>query len=171
MLMIAHLVPYVAFGAAAALVGWVAFDLAMARLRKIKPQAPAAEDSGRALAGPPAPLSARFAPRPQPAPPASVAFTPEAAASAPLVRLSDRIEAQPDMPFNFAQDLDQPELEPEPEPADEETVLSPEANFEDEPESSDSEQEPVLYNDPIVRRDESVRVYDSSVAASGRHSK
>lgn len=173
MLMLATLVPYIAFAGAAFLLGWVGYDLVKARLRRpLKPQLQP-EDSGRGLVSKPVPYSARIVARP---------VSLDSGDSRPNVRLSDRIEAQPDMPVSQAWDMadEEPAAESWTEDAEDRAVVEssvadqPEAQPEEfEPQSTESEPdaapEPAtVYNDGVVRKDASVRVYDTSVASSGR---
>lgn len=150
--LIVEYVPYVAFTAAAGLVAWVGFDMLRARLARPRGVAPeAAQDSGRGLAGPAIPLSARaplvaevvpvYEPEPEPEPePVVVA------------------EAEPEPVA---------ELEPEAEP---ELPVSQAVDVAEAPEEDPAEKLPIEVRADViaVRRDPSVRVFDTAVAPSER---
>lgn len=166
MLMLATLVPYIAFAGAAFLLGWVGYDMLKSRFRRPLTPEVQPEDSGRGLVSKPMPFSARIAARPTPL---------SGDASRPLVRLSDRIEAQPDMPVSHAWDMadDEPAEEAaeeaEAEAAEETVVVDSSAQPATAESELDAANEPAaVYNDAVVRKDASVRVYDTSVASSGR---
>lgn len=148
--LIVEYVPYVAFTAAAGLVAWVGFDVLRARLAGSRAKAPeAAQDSGRGLVGPAIPLSAR-APliaeqQPQPAPVAAA-----------------KVEAEP---AGEVEAEIEPEIEPEPE-----LPVSHAVDVAEEPEASPAEELPIEVEAGVisVRRDPSVRVFDTAVAPSER---
>jgi hypothetical protein len=145
MLLIVEIVPYVAFLGAAVLMGWVGFDILRARRRKQSPQP--ARDSGRGLAGPPQPITDQ----------------PEVEAEAPQVTITPDDELI--LPNSHAVDVahepdacDNAEPEPDSVESSEQAELAPEAD-----EDLDSDESVIL-----VRRDPSVRVFDTAVAASER---
>ena len=146
--LIVEYVPYVAFTAAAGLVAWVGFDMLRARLARPRGVAPeAAQDSGRGLAGPAIPLSAR----------------------APLVaEVVPVFEPEPE-PVVVAEAEPEPvaELEPEAEP---ELPVSQAVDVAEAPEEDPAEQLPIEVRADViaVRRDPSVRVFDTAVAPSER---
>ncbi|MCZ7605919.1 MAG: hypothetical protein M5U25_07530 [Planctomycetota bacterium] len=148
--LIVEYVPYVAFTAAAGLVAWVGFDVLRARLARPRVTAPeAAQDSGRGLAGPAIPLSARaplvaevvpvFEPEPEPEPVVAAEPEPE-----PVAELEP--EAEPELPVSQAVDVAEA------------------------PEEDPAEQLPIEVRADViaVRRDPSVRVFDTAVAPSER---
>lgn len=146
--LIVEYVPYVAFTAAAGLVAWVGFDMLRARLARPRGVAPeAAQDSGRGLAGPAIPLSAR----------------------APLVaEVVPVFEPEPE-PVVVAEAEPEPvaELEPEAEP---ELPVSQAVDVAEAPEEDLAEKLPIEVRADViaVRRDPSVRVFDTAVAPSER---
>jgi len=146
--LIVEYVPYVAFTAAAGLVAWVGFDMLRARLARPRGVAPeAAQDSGRGLAGPAIPLSAR----------------------APLVaEVVPVFEPEPE-PVVVAEAEPEPvaELEPEAEP---ELPVSQAVDVAEAPEEDPAEELPIEVRADViaVRRDPSVRVFDTAVAPSER---
>lgn len=146
--LIVEYVPYVAFTAAAGLVAWVGFDVLRARLARPRVTAPeAAQDSGRGLAGPAIPLSAR----------------------APLVaEVVPVFEPEPE-PVVVAEAEPEPvaELEPEAEP---ELPVSQAVDVAEAPEEDLAEKLPIEVRADViaVRRDPSVRVFDTAVAPSER---
>ena len=148
--LIVEYVPYVAFIAAAGLVAWVGFDVLRARLARPRETAPeAAQDSGRGLAGPAIPLSARaplvaevvpvFEPEPEPEPVVAAEAEPE-----PVAELEP--EAEPELPVSQAVDVAEA------------------------PEEDPAEKLPIEVRADViaVRRDPSVRVFDTAVAPSER---
>jgi hypothetical protein len=140
MLMIAQSIPYLAFAAAALLLGWVAVDMLRAHVRKprLAPVLPPAPERG--LASPPMPISARL----------------------PIATVHD---TELVIPTSQAQDLEeQPQAA---ESAIQETV--PSITIDANSERREAATSAILYNDPVVRRDPSVRVYDAVVAPSERH--
>lgn len=163
MLMIAQYIPWIAFAGAGFLVGWVVLDLALARLRRVKISIEAPEDSGRGLVGKPVPLSQRLEARPE-----------------------------PDMPVNLVRDIvvdEEPAQEWQPDPEAESRAsdsnpheavhdterceaveLAPvsERALADDSERTAAASSTVVYNDAVVQRDPSVRVYDLAVAPSER---
>jgi len=146
--LIVEYVPYVAFIAAAGLVAWVGFDVLRARLARPRTAAPeAAQDSGRGLAGPAVPLSAR----------------------APLVaELVPVVEPEPEPePEAAAEPEPVAELEPEAEP---ELPVSQAVDVAEAPEEDPVEKLPIEVRADViaVRRDPSVRVFDTAVAPSER---
>lgn len=156
--LIVEYVPYVAFTAAAGLVAWVGFDVLRARLARPRVTAPeAAQDSGRGLAGPAIPLSARaplvaevvpvFEPEPEPV----VAAEPEPEPEAMLAAEPEPVA----------------QLEPEAEP---ELPVSQAVDVAEAPEEDPAEQLPIEVRADViaVRRDPSVRVFDTAVAPSER---
>lgn len=146
--LIVEYVPYVAFTAAAGLVAWVGFDVLRARFARPRAVAPeAAQDSGRGLAGPAIPLSAR----------------------APLVaEVVPVFEPEPE-PVVVAEAEPEPvaELEPEAEP---ELPVSQAVDVAEAPEEDPAEKLPIEVRADViaVRRDPSVRVFDTAVAPSER---
>lgn len=146
--LIVEYVPYVAFTAAAGLVAWVGFDMLRARLARPRGvTTEAAQDSGRGLAGPAIPLSAR----------------------APLVaEVVPVFEPEPE-PVVVAEAEPEPvaELEPEAEP---ELPVSQAVDVAEAPEEDLAEKLPIEVRADViaVRRDPSVRVFDTAVAPSER---
>ena len=163
MLLIVEIVPYVAFLGAAALVGWVAFDVLREKRRKSSGvNTPEAKDSGRVLAGPATPMID------EPAQPAGAEDGVEEGEKTSVV--DDAIEPAEELVLPSSQAVDvasekeecenhAPESLPEPEEA---TATSEELAPEVE-EDLDSDETVIL-----VRRDPSVRVFDTAVAASER---
>ena len=146
--LIVEYVPYVAFTAAAGLVAWMGFDMLRARLARPRGVAPeTAQDSGRGLAGPAIPLSVR----------------------APLVaEVVPVFEPEPE-PVVVAEAEPEPvaELEPEAEP---ELPVSQAVDVAEAPEEDPAEKLPIEVRADViaVRRDPSVRVFDTAVAPSER---
>lgn len=144
--LIVEYIPYVAFTAAAGLVAWVSFDVLRARFARPRVLAPdAAQDSGRGLAGPAIPLSAR-APLvaevvPEAEPVVVAEIEPEPAVEAAV---------EPELPVSQAVNVAE-------EPAE-------------EPAAEVAEELPIAVEADVitVRRDPSVRVFDTAVAASER---
>ncbi len=166
MLMIAQYVPWLAFAGAAGLLGWVMFDLLTARMRKVKLTPDETQDSGRGLVGKPVPLSQRLELSPGPdmptnqvrdmvveyEPAAPEEWQPDPAAEA---RAS---ESTPNEPVSDTERcVGVSELAPE----SEQTLAT-------ESERTDAATSAVVYNDAVVQRDPSVRVYDLAVAPSER---
>lgn len=150
MLLIVEIVPYVAFLGAAALVGWVGFDIL--REKKRKAPAPEAKDSGRGLAGPPQPLTEES---PEEQVDNEVIIEPAEELVLPSSHAVDVASEEE----SCENEVPEPELEPEPEEAEASSgELAPEAE-----EDLDSDETVIL-----VRRDPSVRVFDTAVAASER---
>ncbi len=176
MLMIAQAIPYIAFAGAALLLGWVAVDLVRARLRKPRAAGPASPDYDRGLADRPVPMSTRLKAQP--------------------MRDSLRIQVEDsvlDMPIEAEAEEQAPHAEAQAEEqADEEAekqaeVRAAEQDLQDEAtaveavskpaETSETDSErrspatsAIMYNDAVVRRDPSVRVFDAIVAPSERMS-
>ena len=148
-LLIVDIIPYFAFGGAALLLGWLAFDI----LRSRKPAAakPAPAESARGLAGPAEPLrdAGRVADIPVSL---AVNFEPVAI----VVEESDN--------------ADGPMLEPEPESRlGEDTEVSAEPVTEEEDvEAVVVESARMTGGEVLIKRDPSVRVFDAVVAASER---
>jgi hypothetical protein len=148
--LIVEYIPYVAFTAAAGLVAWVSFDVLRARFARPRVLAPdAAQDSGRGLAGPAIPLSAR-APLvaevvPEAEPVVVAEIEPEPAVEAAV---------EPELPVSQAVNVAE-------EPAEEAA---------EEPAAEVAEELPIAVEADVitVRRDPSVRVFDTAVAASER---
>jgi hypothetical protein len=159
MLMIAQAIPYIAFAGAAVLVGWVAVDVMRARLRKVKVDGPKAPDYDRGLADKAKPMSTRLQARP----------------IREETYVSDSVL---DIPTTQAQDLETeateteatgPAVEPEvPESAPQEFV--PEGTTDTDSERRSPATSAIMYNEAVVKRDASVRVYDALVAPSERRS-
>ena len=161
MLLIVEIVPYVAFLGAAALVGWVAFDILREKKRKSSaPAQPETKDSGRGLAGPAQPLTEELV-----QPTIVVGLTHEAG-EAPEAEEKIGPAEELVLPSSQAVDVanapeecENAESEPEPEEVEASSdELAPEVD-----EDLDSDETVIL-----VRRDPSVRVFDTAVAASER---
>ncbi|MBZ0137999.1 MAG: hypothetical protein K8I27_16705 [Planctomycetes bacterium] len=150
MLLIVEIVPYVAFLGAAALVGWVGFDVFREKRRK----APLieAQDSGRGLAGPPRPMTEEPPEEEDPSEDEPVLIAPPLELVLPSSHAVD-VASEPEQCENEATESDEVEASPEPE-----SELAPEAE-----DNLDSDETVIL-----VRRDPSVRVFDTAVAASER---
>ena len=153
MLLIVEIVPYVAFLGAAVLVGWVGFDIL--REKKRRTPAPEPQDSGRGLAGPPQPMTGE-----------SIETEPDTEQKEPEPEIIIAPAEELVLPSSHAVDVaseteqcenETRESEPE-EPAASSTELAPETE-----EDLDSDETVIL-----VRRDPSVRVFDTAVAASER---
>ncbi|MCA8914469.1 MAG: hypothetical protein KDB90_03585 [Planctomycetes bacterium] len=151
MLLIVEYIPYVAFTAAAGLVAWVTADVLRSRKRATAKAPEAAQDSGRGLAGPAQPLATL---RPE-AEEAVDSIAEEAAEEAPELAPPEELE----LPVSQARDLS----------AEEETGAEAEAPAEVTEESETADDAPVVAAEVIpVRRDPSVRVFDTAVAPSER---
>ena len=145
MLLIVEIVPYIAFFGAAALVGWVGFDM----LREKRRKAPASEpqDSGRGLAGPALPMTDE----PEEDVDHEASITPAEELVLPSSHAVDVAGEE--------EQCDNETSEPQPEDVEaSSSELAPEAD-----EDLDSDETVIL-----VRRDPSVRVFDTAVAASER---
>ncbi len=159
MLMIAQAIPYIAFAGAAVLVGWVAVDVLRARLRKVKVDGPQSPDYDRGLADKLKPMSTRLQAR-------------------PIREESYVSDSVLDIPTTQAQDLESEAAETEAtESADEPAVpeSSPQEFVPQGTSDTDSERRSpatsaIMYNEAVVKRDASVRVYDALVAPSERRS-
>jgi hypothetical protein len=159
MLMIAQAIPYFAFAGAAVLVGWVALDVLRTRLRKVKADGPKGPDYDRGLADKPKPLSTRLHARP----------------IREEIYVSDSVL---DIPTTQAQDLETEAAETEatgaanasetPESGPQEFVPQGTASTDSERRSAATSA--IMYNETMVKRDASVRVYDAIVAPSERRS-
>lgn len=153
MLLIVEIVPYVAFLGAAALVGWVGFDILREKRRK-SPSAPI-QESVRGLAGPPQPIqddadASEAAPEDvEQEPEAEIIITPAEELVLPSSHAVD-VASEPEQCDN--------------EPSDSEPVEAPSAELAPEDEEDLDSDESVI----LVRRDPSVRVFDTAVAASER---
>ena len=151
MLLIVEYIPHIAFAGAAALVGWVAFDVLRSR-KRTKAVVETTQDSGRGLAGPAGPLVALAVDEDsdveaddQAAEVVSEVVEPETYEEAAELAPPEELE----LPVSQAR-----ELAPEPDEAEE---IEPEADT------------PVVAANVIpVRRDPSVRVFDTAVAPSER---
>lgn len=162
MLMIAQYIPWIAFAGAGFLVGWVVLDLALARLRRVKVAAEAPEDSGRGLVSKPVPISQRLEARPEPAMPVNQVRD--------IVVETPAEEWQPD-PEAESKAADSNPLEAVSDTERCEAVaLAPESErrLADDSERAAAASSTVVYNDAVVQRDPSVRVYDLAVAPSER---
>jgi hypothetical protein len=154
-LLIVEYIPYVAFTAAAAMVAWVVADVLRGRKRAKAPEA--TQDSGRGLAGPAEPLQA---------------VESETVAEVVAEVLDETPELAPpeelELPVSQAQDLAPDEAAEELAPEE----AAPEAEFATDDmaeEGQPSDDAPVVAAEVIpVRRDPSVRVFDTAVAASER---
>lgn len=157
MLLIVEIVPYVAFLGAALLAGWVAFDILREKKRKLSVME--TEDSGRGLAGPPEPMTER-----------SEEKTDEVSEDQPETEVSIAPAEELVLPSSQAVDVASEEEECDNEELAETSESQPE-----EVEASSDELAPEAEEDLdsdetviLVRRDPSVRVFDTAVAASER---
>ena len=155
MLLIVEYIPYVAFTAAAGLVAWVTADVLRSRKRATAKAPEAAQDSGRGLAGPAQPLTALQPEAEEVAEEVAENIAEEAAEEAPELAPPEELE----LPVSQARDLS----------AEEETSAEAEASAEVTKESETADDAPVVAVEVIpVRRDPSVRVFDTAVAPSER---
>lgn len=172
MIAIVEAVPYIAFAGAALLLAWVGIDLLRAKLRAATRNAPAPAESGRGLAGKPEPLGS-MAPANAPEPVFEVQYDSPLVAEAvvqlsgesgPVIGLQMEGDSRPlnalnpatDPGLTFNRDTEVP-------------VITPEITTESDKMAAvgSAASSPVL-SSPLVRRDPSVRVFDTAVAASDR---
>lgn len=165
MIAIVEAVPYIAFTGAGLLLAWVGLDLLRAKLRA-RNVSPAPAESGRGLAGKPEPLSARI-----PALAAAATHEPPVVADAvvqlagesgPVIGLRMEADSRPmpalapatDPGLSFQRDTEVPALTAE--------------NVAESDKMQPVGSGVAAASAPLVRRDPSVRVFDTAVAASDR---
>lgn len=186
-LMIVEFLPWFAFAGAAFLLGWVAFDIAMAKLRAPGPATSTAGGSGRGLVGDPEPFAAAGT-EPESEPVEVEATTEpeeepqdaeEANETANLNAKRERAPStddetpetgdeteSPEIPTSHAQDVAE---SPEVSDNEDDTETVPVAESEGASEDSTSDEDgPVFADAVMVRQDPSVRVFDAVVAPSSR---
>jgi hypothetical protein len=186
---VAEFIPYIAFLGAAVLIGWLVVDIGLKQVRK-KGLAPMlARLSFRGLASKPQPLS-----EPEVKPLARtepVSTSPKIIIDDTSISTEDDISVPTSLAGVFDPDLEPaepvtPKAESAPEPAAEgntedlkeaKTTKTEKASLttegtetsDESAEAGDPSDDDVVYTDVLsVRRDSSVRVYDTSVAASER---
>ncbi|MCB9893873.1 MAG: hypothetical protein H6839_05470 [Planctomycetes bacterium] len=150
-LLIVEYVPYVAFTAAAGLVAWVAADVLRSRKRTTGGVPETTKESGRGLAGPAQPLTGL-----QPEVEDERAAIDEVGEATPDLTPAEELH----LPVSQARDL---------AAEDEQTAEAEEPAVESTEENEPVDDAPVVAAAVIpVRRDPSVRVFDTAVAASER---
>lgn len=161
-ILIVEVLPYLAFAGAAVLLAWVGMDVLRDR-KKSPPQG--AEESARGLAGSPEPFAGETSGRievVEDEPPVEE----EARDTADNTYKEEADEPAPEVTVSHAVDVAKEPAESDNEP---EADTEPEADAPDaDDRSSESDAFEVSGDAIMVRRDPSVRVFDTSVAASSR---
>src|SRR5690606_29788183 len=169
MLMIAQAIPYLAFAGAALLLGWVAVDLVRARLRKPRAAGPASPDYDRGLADRPVPMSTRL--KAQPMRDSLRIQVEDSVLDVPIEAEAEEQAPQADEPAEEqAEEQAEVKEDGQAEAAAEEAESGPVETSETDSERRSPATSAIMYNDAVVRRDPSVRVFDAIVAPSERMS-